>query len=256
MKNLIKTLLPEDGGVISLVGAGGKTSLMFHLAHELARVDEPVLTTTTTKIFMPRKKQSAHVVISEDPDEILSRSVSLFKKTRHLTAAQSYLPDIDKLVGFAPHVIDRFRKQGPFSWILVEADGAAHRPLKAPAAHEPVIPKESACVIAVVGLDGVGKPLDEQWVFRSPLYSQITGLPVGSTVSENSIATIILDERGLFKGCRPGVKRCVFLNKAEGEKRVMSGERIGTILKKRGNERFDKIMIGSLWRDVFQTIHG
>ena len=126
----------------------------------------------------------------------------------------------------------------------------------APAAFEPVIPKKSACVVVVMGLDGVDKPLDEQWVFRSRLYSQFTGLPARSTISENSVATIILDDRGLFKGCPSGAKRCVFLNKAEGVKRVTSGEKIGMILKERGGEHLDKIMIGSLKQDAFRTIYG
>ena len=42
---------PKD--VISLVGAGGKTTLMFALSRELSLHKEVVITTTTTKIFPP-----------------------------------------------------------------------------------------------------------------------------------------------------------------------------------------------------------
>ena len=40
--------------VISLVGAGGKTTLMFALARELASDKGCVITTTTTKILEPK----------------------------------------------------------------------------------------------------------------------------------------------------------------------------------------------------------
>ena len=42
---------PKD--VISIVGAGGKTTLMFALARELSNKKGMVITTTTTKIFPP-----------------------------------------------------------------------------------------------------------------------------------------------------------------------------------------------------------
>jgi probable selenium-dependent hydroxylase accessory protein YqeC len=38
----------KKGGVISIVGAGGKTALMFRLARELSKDGGRVLTTTTT----------------------------------------------------------------------------------------------------------------------------------------------------------------------------------------------------------------
>ncbi|MCK7504559.1 MAG: hypothetical protein MZV70_11045 [Desulfobacterales bacterium] len=46
-------LLLHGGGVVSLVGAGGKTSLMYRLARELAGTGQAVLTTTTTRIYPP-----------------------------------------------------------------------------------------------------------------------------------------------------------------------------------------------------------
>ena len=64
MTSLRQALMLGDGGVISLVGAGGKTSLMFKLAHELSRTGGSVLTTTTTKILEPEPDQSSCVIVS------------------------------------------------------------------------------------------------------------------------------------------------------------------------------------------------
>ena len=45
---------------------------------------------------------------------------------------------------------------GLFRWIIVEADGAAGRPLKVPADHEPVIPAATTVVVVVASLAAIG----------------------------------------------------------------------------------------------------
>ena len=254
MTSLHEELLPEGGGVISLVGGGGKTTLMFRLAAELAHIEETVLTTTTTKIFEPSEEQSAHIIVSEDPEEVLRNSAAFLRHTAHITAARERLVSKGKLAGFKPSTIEFFMKKGGFRWVLVEADGAARKPIKAPAEHEPVIPECSTCVIAVVGLDAIGKPLDDRWVFRPQFYSQVTGISLGSPVTERSVAAVILADKGLMKGCPPDAKRMVFLNKAEGEERLAAGGIVASLLKKEGKGKIDRILIGSAEEGTLLTI--
>ena len=45
----------KNEGMLSLIGAGGKTTTLFCLADELFREGSRVLVTTTTKIFKPTK---------------------------------------------------------------------------------------------------------------------------------------------------------------------------------------------------------
>nr|MCU0558552.1 hypothetical protein [Desulfobacterales bacterium] len=79
--------LPKKGGVISLVGAGGKTTLMFRMARELAAAEETVLTTTTTRICRPQPVQSAHVVVAASPSAALPALARSLRQARHVTAA-------------------------------------------------------------------------------------------------------------------------------------------------------------------------
>ena len=253
--SLHEELLPKGGGVISLVGGGGKTTLMFRLAAELAHIENTVLTTTTTKIFEPSEDESGFTIVSENPEEVLRKSAAFLRHTAHITAARERLVSKGKLVGFESPIIEYFMKNGGFQWILVEADGAAQKPVKAPAEHEPVISECSTCVIAVVGLDAIGKPLDDRWVFRPRLYSRVTGVSLGSPVTERSVASVILADNGLMKGCPPGAKRMVFLNKAEGEERLAAGERIASLLEKEGKGKIDRILIGSLEEGTLLTIN-
>ena len=56
--------------MISLTGAGGKTTLMFRLAKELSLAGKKVITTTTTKILKPSNQESSHLFVSQDEGKI------------------------------------------------------------------------------------------------------------------------------------------------------------------------------------------
>ena len=51
---------------IALVGGGGKTTLMFELAHELRRNRKQVITSTTTKVWHREALQYEKVFLVED----------------------------------------------------------------------------------------------------------------------------------------------------------------------------------------------
>jgi probable selenium-dependent hydroxylase accessory protein YqeC len=239
----------KAGGVISLVGAGGKTSLMFRMAREFVEAGESVMTTTTTKILVPTRDQASHVILSTCTNEILKRSEALLKKGRlHVCAGFEKSSSQGKLTGFDPDIIAQIWQRKLFRWILVEADGAAGRPIKAPATHEPVIPNCSSSLIGVVGLDGVGKPLNEKWVFRPQIYSSLTNLPLGDLVTEDSVAISILHPEGIFKGAPKRASKSVFLNKADLAGCLGSGRGILESLRKQGAQEMNRVVIGTaLW---------
>ncbi len=250
MTKLYERMRFEGGGVITLVGAGGKTTLMFRLAHELSQTGGPVLTTTTTKIYLPKPQESETVIILDNMQDIAPRCRDALKHTHHVTAAAGYLKSQDKLTGFQPEDIQNLWETGLFQWILVEADGAAHRSLKAPEVYEPVIPACTHWLVTLVGLDVIGKPLDEQWVFRSQLYSRITGLLPGDTVTGDSVVKAILHDQGLMKGCPAGANRYVFFNKAEDDLTRDSGRKAATLLCSAAQDRLDAVFIGSARGDA------
>ena len=245
LKQLYGSRLPAAGGVISLVGAGGKTTLMFRMARELAAAGETVLTTTTTRIYRPGGEQSREVVVAAPSDALADLAVRLRKGRRHVTAAAGYRPESGKLVGFSPSTLDAIRESGLFRWILVEADGAAHRPLKAPAAHEPVIPSCTDWVIGVVGLDAVGKPMTSRWVFRPERFSALTGLSVGGPVTSEAVAAALLHPDGILKGLPPKAARCVFLNKAELPGARQAARAVCTALIRCAWGPVERILIGT-----------
>jgi len=235
-QSLRHILMLEGGGVVSIVGAGGKTSLMFRIARELIEAGESVLTTTTTKIEMPTKDQSPHVIRTASLEEILRKAKALLKNSLHISAVSKHDYFKMKLIGFKPEFIDDIWETALFNWILVEADGASRRPLKAPSSHEPVIPKSTRWLIAVAGVDSVGKHLDERWVFRPEIYADITGLSLGEFVTASSIADAIVHEKGIMKRCPDEAMRFVFINKADIPGGLRAGrEIVGYLKKTKGN---------------------
>ena len=246
LRNALRNaLMLENGGVVCFVGAGGKTSLMFRVARELSDAGESVLTTTTTKMMKPAGDQSPHVVVAASPQSVLTESEKRLKTCSHFSAAFARDKSIPgKLVGFPPSVIDELFKSGRFRWILVEADGSAGRPLKAPAVHEPVVPDCSGWVVGVAGLRGIGKPLGADWVFRPGLYAELTGLKPETPVTETSVAMAIAHKNGIMKGCPASAQQLVFLNLSDERSQLNAGRKIARLLKESDRHSLKRVVIG------------
>ena len=247
MIQLRQALILEGHGVVSLVGAGGKTSLMFKLAHEISEAGDTVLTTTTTKILFPTPQQSSNLIISDDIDTIVENTEDGFKKNqRHITAAASQVQPENKLIGLQPEIIDALAATELFRWIIVEADGAARKPLKAPADHEPVVPISTTHVAGICGLSAVGNQFTEKWVHRPERFAEITGLNIGQTIPGEIFRDILLHERGIFKNSPSSALRLAFLNQADVPGGNEAGKRIAELLMEKEKTGLNRIIIGQV----------
>lgn len=203
-----------DAGVrtIAVIGAGGKTSLMYALAREIASEGRKVVTTTTTKIFPPDPDQSPRLILLSDDPQLLKLAEEL-RAVRHVTVGVRIIPSSGKIDGL-DH--DTLRTCLRFAdHLLVEADGAAGRPIKAPEEWEPVIPSMSDLVIPVVGVDCLGKPATDQWVFRLERFLNVTGLQTGDTITSAAVARLLAHPQGALKGVGVHVAVIPFLNKED-----------------------------------------
>lgn len=245
MTSLCSELGLGKNGVISLIGAGGKTSMMLRLAREFSTSGETVLTTTTTRIYPP-SDPSECLIVSDSPVEILNRARKLLKYTPHISAAARQVSPHGKLIGFAPETIDLFRKSNLFRWIIVEADGAAGRPLKAPAPHEPVVPDCTNWAIGIVGLSALGRPLDAHTVFRPELVSKITGLAEGKEITGKAICDLLLHRQGTFQGTPMGARKMAFLNQADIPRKAQAGRSIIQYLARKKPMDISRVILGSI----------
>jgi len=118
--------------LISLCGAGGKTSTLFWLAEYFYQQGKRVLITTTTRMFLPAPSHYRELIIETDPVRQLTRCQAL-PDGPALVALFSHLDErTGKVAGPDLRQIDLLKGQQRFDLILVEADGAHHKLLKVP----------------------------------------------------------------------------------------------------------------------------
>lgn len=213
-----------DGDIISIVGSGGKTTLMYRLAHELVDQGKLVITTTTTRLLPPSSSESRVILTSPDASVLVKKVTDLLPKERQVTLAREVTGG--KLVGLSPDVIDELRIQKIADIMVIEADGARHCPVKAPNETEPVIPSCTTHVVAVIGLEGLGKPNADPHVFRPDYFARLSGIKEGDSVTPEALASVVLHPEGLLRGTPRHARVTVILNQADTEERKRTGETI------------------------------
>ena len=234
----------RPGEVISLVGGGGKTTLMFALAHELALTGKSIVTTTTTKIFEPSASET-ELILETDERKMVNRLLKKLGKHRCITLGTEKLAE-GKVRGIRPDLVDTLTGLTAVSYIVIEADGAAGKPLKAPNATEPVIPCSTSLVIPVVGIDALGSRLTKHEVFRPEIVSQLTGVPLGSLISAGIIATLITHPAGIIKGSPPQARIVPLINKTDLASGLAKAREIAVKILEKRHPQIERVVLGQV----------
>ncbi len=226
MKAEVRTLeeivkIIPGSSVISIAGAGGKTTLMFRLSRMLPG---KTMTTTTTKVgadqIMSAERQ---LTIEEFPLIGSVKSVWISPSLQPVNGkiAGCNLQEFSKLVYLC-------RKNG-FT-LINEADGASRRHIKAPAEHEPVIPPETGVCIYLAGLDVLGSTVNESNVHRPELFSSVTGTGIGCKIDAESIIRLFDHPKGGLKNFPDSTLRIAYFTHADTTERIKAGQYIADSL--------------------------
>ncbi len=208
---ITEALRVDKQNAIAIVGAGGKTSLMFSLA---ACASRPVCLTTTTKIAREEGSRAANHILFVD---FSLSSIDQLRLEKLTLVTNGLNPSGDKWLGLSyPEISQLFQncQQGD-TLLIIEADGARRLPLKAPAEYEPVIPDWVSLVIVVVGLSAIGKTLDEEHVFRPERFSEVSGLALGELVRLEHILKMLTHPDGGLKEIPSGCKAIIVFNQSD-----------------------------------------
>ncbi len=179
LPGLAKTLELGERELVSAYGGGGKTSLLLQLAKELSQDNKKVIFTTTTHIFRPR---NFPLVLTTDFAEARRKLQSYLKRENVVALGSAMLPN-DKVKGIEVAWVRKLFSEGLAPYILVEADGAARRPIKGYASHEPVIPFSSTVIVPVLGVDAVGLPIEAEFVHRPEILAGQVGAVEGEKIT-------------------------------------------------------------------------
>lgn len=248
---LSRALGLTPGDVLALTGGGGKTATMFRLAAEMSTASPDrwrVLTTTCTRIFAVQIKRSpAHVTFDPAQQTVadilpaLERAIDRCGQVLLIGQAE---PKSGKAFGVPPEAIDELAATGRFDLIINEADGSRMRPFKAPAAHEPVIPACTTMVTPVVGVDVLGKPLNDETVHRAELVSRLSGTALDGPVTADTVARLFCHPRGGLKEVPAAARVIPLLNKAETTGDLLAGRDLAEELL--ACDRFEAVAIGAV----------
>ncbi len=238
--SLVKDLGLGEKELIALVGAGGKTHLMYTLARELLSLQYQIITTTTTKIYPPEPGQSPALILGgTGVFPAIEKALAQFG---HLTWAAGRAPG-NKLAGVSRPDLSLLWASGLSDFLIVEADGSARRPVKAPKAAEPVVPYETTLFISVVGLSALNRLLNKEYAFRPEIISRLTGIPLKAPMTMEGIAQLMVHPEGGLKGWLPGMRAVIILNQADLEPGPGASLRLAERIKELGKGRISQVII-------------
>jgi molybdenum cofactor cytidylyltransferase len=137
--------------------------------------------------------------------------------------------------------------------VLVEADGSRRRPVKAPTAHEPVIPAETTLLVPVLGLDGLGHCIDEQYVHRPEQVHRVLGTSAAaqSRLAPAMAVHLLASPQGGAKALPAGARLLPLLNKADGPVQRAAARLIARTL----TQHTLPCLIGTMGLDMAEPIY-
>ena len=267
MRLLDALRLDEAGSkpLIALTGAGGKSTLLFRLGNELVASGRPVLLTATTRLWAHQTDRAPFVLISGSEATLAFELPTSLRGYGQALAMAGSAREPGKLAGLAPDVICRLATLDEVGAAVVEADGSRERPLKAPAAHEPMVPACATNMITVANVAVVGQPLNHATVHRPEIAAALTGLSLGDILTPEAIAALLVHPGGGLKGCPAGAAAVVYLNlaldetieAAEVQRRLVAARRIAAVALDHRPPLFRTVLIGSAQAaDPVSEAHG
>lgn len=184
--------------LISIVGAGGKTTTMYTLASELVQRGKRVVTTTTTNIYIPRQGETDTLIVATETPQMLKLVNDAWKQHRHVTVAGTVI-GAGKLGGLLPDQPYMLITKGGADVVIVEADGARHALIKAPAEYEPVVPPQTNVALLVMSAEAINQPLNADIAHRPERIAAVLGIELGDILTPQLIARLMTGTQGSMK---------------------------------------------------------
>ena len=175
----------SSGDVAAFVGAGGKSGAILAVSGGLTQEGMRVLVAPTTKMLSSEADMIGPLVTSEDADDLRAKTERAFSEAPAVVVGSGMISK-NRVGGVDPGWIGDLAKLADV--VLVEADGARRRPIKGTADHEPVLPEAATLVVAVGNVNALGTPVDEEHVHRPGIFSDLTGIGQGQSITPRAFA--------------------------------------------------------------------
>jgi molybdenum cofactor cytidylyltransferase len=191
--------------LISLVGAGGKTTTMYTFASELAQKHERVITTTTTNIYFPRPGETDTLIVAAETPVLIKMVQAAWKQHQRVTVAGKMI-GAGKIGALEPGQPYELLTKSGASVVIVEADGARRHMIKAPAAHEPVVPPQTNVALLLMSAEAINRPLSAEVAHRPEHIASLLGIQQGDILTPARIAKLMTSAQGAMQGIPDGAQ--------------------------------------------------
>jgi probable selenium-dependent hydroxylase accessory protein YqeC len=247
--------------VITIIGSGGKTSLLWFLARCFAErtaageasgsAKRRVLVTTTTKMGAPDCESGLfdHFINGLSIDVIDANANPPAIKPG-ITFAGNYEEGATKTGALPPALLSFLIHRADVA--LIEGDGSKKLPLKGWADHEPFVPSSTSVTVGVIPLWPISMPATEAVVHRLPRFCALTGVGESEILTAAHLAAAVsghtdkdgTERRGLFaEACG---KRVLFFNQVEDEVTLRQAGEIMELLPADFKASLDAVIAGSV----------
>ncbi|MDO0822563.1 selenium cofactor biosynthesis protein YqeC [Desulfosporosinus nitroreducens] len=159
--------------VTTFIGAGGKTTCLRSLSHEIASAGLQVVATTTTKVY-PEEHMHAWRNLNPPPKQ---KGAWFWYDKLEDESGKWLGPSVtavDNAISKDILSFDLHNLKGHRFWVI-EGDGARERKLKCWESYEPQIPKYTDCAVLVLDRGLWGDVLQEDHVHRSHRCKDLLG---------------------------------------------------------------------------------
>ena len=259
--SLAQALRVHSSPCIAFIGSGGKTTAMFQLAGTLGRradgqsrveaKDErssPVIVTATSHLGAWQLGLADQHIIADTPGPIEKLEHGL--KGIILVTGEV---DGDRAKPVNNNLMNWLQQFCGYHSIplLIEADGSRGKPLKAWAEHEPPIPEFVEIVVQVVGLTGLGKSLNDENVHRPEIFSKLSGLSIGESITADSLIRILKNDESGLKNIPANARKVVLLNQADTHELQSAAQGLAYALI----PTYDSVIVSSLEQENIFAVH-
>lgn len=164
--------------IISVVGSGGKTTLIKELAKRYRKENKTVFVTTSTHMFVEED-----TLLTDDADTIVHQ-------LKEKGYAMAGIPEGGKIKALSRKTYEAVCSFADV--VLVEADGSKQLPLKYPNSTEPVIPENTDEIIVVCGLNAIGQQAKDV-CHRLELVKACLGIQDDTEITASHVQKLVTD---------------------------------------------------------------
>ena len=215
--NLVDALRFNSESRVAFTGAGGKTSTIFAIARQWG--NRVIVSTTTHLAQHQASLADQHFEITDYSGENLGPLLDNLPDGITLISGPS--SEGDRLMGMSNEALEAIERLATKRTVplLIEADGANQRLVKAPAEHEPEFPDIAFDGVVVASLDAIGKPLDEETVHRPEQFASLANISIGDPITEAALVKVLADKQGGLKNFRSSTRPIALLNQVNNDEK-------------------------------------